>query len=35
MVVRSSNHELYADLSDKMMNVIALFCDNTLQLAGV
>jgi DNA polymerase V len=28
VVVRSSNYELYADLSDKMMNVIARFCDN-------
>ena len=28
VVVRSSNYELYADLSEKMMNVIARFCDN-------
>jgi len=28
VVVRSSNYELYADLSDKMMNVIARYCDN-------
>ncbi|MDG1733931.1 MAG: Y-family DNA polymerase [Thalassotalea sp.] len=28
VVVRSSNYELYADLSDQMMNVIARFCDN-------
>lgn len=28
VVVRSSNYELYADLSDKMMNVIGRFCDN-------
>ncbi len=28
VVVRSSNYELYADLSDRMMNVIARFCDN-------
>ncbi len=27
VVVRSSNYELYADLSDKMMNVIGRFCD--------
>lgn len=28
VVVRSSNYELYADLSNKMMNVIGRFCDN-------
>lgn len=28
VVVRSSNYELYASLSDKMMNVIGRFCDN-------
>jgi DNA polymerase V len=28
VVIRSSNYELYADLSDKMMNVIARYCDN-------
>jgi DNA polymerase V len=28
VVVRSSNYELYADLSDRMMNVISRFCDN-------
>ena len=28
VVVRSSNYELYADLSDRMMNVIGRFCDN-------
>ncbi|WNC73693.1 Y-family DNA polymerase [Thalassotalea psychrophila] len=28
VVIRSSNYELYADLSDKMMSVIARFCDN-------
>jgi DNA polymerase V len=28
VVVRSSNYELYADLSEKMMNVIGRFCDN-------
>ncbi|KGJ98068.1 Y-family DNA polymerase [Thalassotalea sp. ND16A] len=28
VVVRSSNYELYADLSDRMMNVVARFCDN-------
>ena len=28
VVVRSSNYELYADLSEKMMNVIARYCDN-------
>jgi DNA polymerase V len=28
VVIRSSNYELYADLSDKMMNVISRFCDN-------
>lgn len=28
VIIRSSNYELYADLSDKMMNVIARFCDN-------
>lgn len=28
VVVRSSNYELYADLSDQMMNVIGRFCDN-------
>lgn len=27
VVIRSSNYELYADLSDKMMNIIARFCD--------
>ena len=27
VVVRSSNYELYADLSDRMMNVISRFCD--------
>ncbi|MBQ4833352.1 Y-family DNA polymerase [Pseudoalteromonas sp. MMG010] len=27
VVIRSSNYELYADLSEKMMNVIARFCD--------
>lgn len=28
VIVRSSNYELYADLSDQMMNVISRFCDN-------
>jgi DNA polymerase V len=28
VVVRSSNYELYADLSERMMNVIGRFCDN-------
>ena len=28
VVIRSSNYELYADLSDRMMNVIGRFCDN-------
>ena len=28
VVVRSSNYELYADLSERMMNVIARFCDD-------
>jgi len=28
VVVRSSNYELYADLSEQMMNVISRFCDN-------
>jgi len=28
VVIRSSNYELYADLSDKMMNVIGRFCGN-------
>jgi DNA polymerase V len=28
VVVRSSNYELYADLSERMMNVISRFCDN-------
>jgi len=28
VIIRSSNYELYADLSEKMMNVIARFCDN-------
>jgi DNA polymerase V len=28
VVVRSSNYELYADLSTRMMNVISRFCDN-------
>ncbi|WP_206483425.1 Y-family DNA polymerase [Thalassotalea sp. G2M2-11] len=28
VVIRSSNYELYADLSEKMMNVIGQFCDN-------
>ncbi|MFU2511752.1 Y-family DNA polymerase [Pseudoalteromonas sp. ASV78] len=28
VVIRSSNYELYADLSDKMMNIISRFCDN-------
>lgn len=28
VVIRSSNYELYADLSEKMMNVIGTFCDN-------
>ena len=28
VIVRSSNYELYADLSEKMMNVIGRFCDN-------
>ena len=27
VVIRSSNYELYADLSDRMMNVISRFCD--------
>ena len=27
VIVRSSNYELYANLSDRMMNVIARFCD--------
>jgi len=27
VVIRSSNYELYADLSDKMMNTIGRFCD--------
>jgi DNA polymerase V len=28
VVVRSSNYELYADLSERMMNVISRFCDD-------
>lgn len=28
VIIRSSNYELYADLSERMMNVIARFCDN-------
>lgn len=28
VIIRSSNYELYADLSEKMMNVIARYCDN-------
>ncbi len=28
VVIRSSNYELYADLSERMMTVIARFCDN-------
>ncbi|TRX54053.1 Y-family DNA polymerase [Thalassomonas sp. M1454] len=28
VIIRSSNYELYADLSEKMMNVIGTFCDN-------
>jgi len=28
VVIRSSNYELYADLSEKMMSVIARYCDN-------
>lgn len=28
VVIRSSNYELYADLSEKMMNVIGRYCDN-------
>ena len=28
VIVRSSNYELYADLSDRKMNVISRFCDN-------
>lgn len=28
VVIRSSNYELYADLSDKMMSIIARYCDN-------
>jgi len=28
VVVRSSNYELYADLSERMMNIIGRFCDN-------
>lgn len=28
VVVRSSNYELYADLSERMMNIIARYCDN-------
>ncbi len=28
VVVRSSNYELYADLSEQMMNVMSRFCDN-------
>jgi len=28
VVIRSSNYELYADLSERMMNVAARFCDN-------
>lgn len=28
VIVRSSNYELYADLSEKMMNVIGRYCDN-------
>ncbi|MGB2742781.1 MAG: Y-family DNA polymerase [Cognaticolwellia sp.] len=28
VVIRSSNYELYASLSDKMMNVIGRYCDN-------
>jgi DNA polymerase V len=31
VVVRSSNYELYGDVSDKMMSVIARFSDNTYQ----
>jgi DNA polymerase V len=28
VVVRSSNYELYADLSERMMNVVARYCEN-------
>lgn len=28
VVVRSSNYELYADLSERMMNVISMYCDD-------
>lgn len=28
VIVRSSNYELYADLSERMMNVISRYCDN-------
>lgn len=28
VVIRSSNYELYADLSERMMNIIGRFCDN-------
>lgn len=28
VVIRSSNYELYADLSERMMNVIGRYCDN-------
>jgi len=31
VVIRSSNYELYGDISDKMMSVIARFSDNTYQ----
>jgi DNA polymerase V len=31
VVIRSSNYELYGDISDKMMAVIARFSDNTYQ----
>lgn len=31
VVIRSSNYELYSDISDKMMAVISRFCDNTYQ----
>ena len=31
VVIRSSNYELYGDVSDKMMSVIARFSDNTYQ----
>ncbi len=28
VIIRSSNYELYADLSERMMNIIGRFCDN-------